>query len=114
MKGDLRFQFMANEMMTFPLAQYDFPAKKHLDGDTFQSTWTLWQTGAIFCFAVGFLSLVLGFLLLVITYFTASALSAVAARVAITAALPLMMLGAHCLDKLDFIEKSANEKRLDN
>jgi hypothetical protein len=103
---------MTNEMMVFPLAQNDFPAKKHLDDDAFQSTWTLWQTGAILCFAGGFVSLVLGILLIVITSFTATAVSGVIARAAIIEALPLMMFGAHCLDKLDFMEKAARKKRL--
>ncbi|HEX8564898.1 MAG TPA: hypothetical protein VF648_04460 [Pyrinomonadaceae bacterium] len=103
---------MTNEMMTFPLTQNDFPAKKHLDDDVFQSTWTLWRMRAILCFAGGFVSLVLGILLIVITWFTTSAISGVIARVAIIEALPLMIFGAHCLDKLDFMEKAARKKRL--
>ncbi|HEX9927098.1 MAG TPA: hypothetical protein VGB02_01015 [Pyrinomonadaceae bacterium] len=103
---------MTNEMMTFPLAQNKFPAKKHLNGEAFQSTWMLWRMGAILCFAGGFLSVALGILLIVITWFTASAVSSVIARVAIIETLPLMMFGAHCLDKLDFIEKAARKKRL--
>lgn len=102
-----------NEMI-FPLAQNDLSAKKHLEDDAFQSTRKLWQTGAIACFAIGFLLLVLGILLLFIAWFTNSALSGVLAKRALIAPIPLMMLGAHCLDKLDFIEKAAKKKRLDN
>lgn len=102
-----------NEMI-FTLGQNGLSAKKHSEDDALHLTRKLWQTGAIVCFATGFLSLVSGFLLLLAAWFTNSALSGVLAKWALVAPIPLMMLGAHCLDKLDFIEKAAREKRLDN
>jgi hypothetical protein len=99
--------------MIFPLAQKAFPAKKHLEDEKFQSTRKFWQTGAILCFAGGFLSLVSGILLIIITWFMNSTLSGgIAGRMVIIAAIPLMMLGAHCLDKLDLIENTAKKKRV--
>lgn len=102
-----------NEMI-FPLAQNDLSAKKHSEDDVFQAPRKLWQMSAIIYFTIGFLSLILGILLLFIAWFTNSPLSGVLAKWALIAPIPLMMFGAHCLDKLDFIEKAAKKKRLDN
>lgn len=100
--------------MIFPLSQNDISAKKHFGRDSFQPAWTAWHAGAILCFAVGFLSLVSGILLFVISWLTASALFVVIASAAIIATFLLMTFGAHCLDKLDLMEKAERKKRLYN
>lgn len=101
-----------NEMI-YPLAQNDFPAKKNSDGAAFQSTGTICRTVAILCFALGFLSLVLGILLTITIWFTALVSPGFIAKSAIFSAIPLMMLGAHYLDKLDLMEKAAKKKRFE-
>ena len=92
--------------------------RKHVDNDEFQINFTSWHVGAILGLGGGVLSGLAGLILTAVAFFVGNEIAPASLNVAATALIfitfPAMTFGAHCLDKLDFIEKAAKKKRLDN
>ena len=83
--------------------------ERHQDVDRFSAHWTVWHTGAILGLVGGFLAGIGGLLICTTTYFAAASLSEVnlisdanlIGTCLTISTIPLLMAGAHCLDKLD-------------
>jgi len=93
--------------------------ERHIDVDEFSAHWIIWQTGAIFGFVGGFLAGVSGLILCATTYFVVASITEVNIITNINiigtcltiSTLPLLTLGAHCLDKIDDLARK-KENRL--
>ncbi len=109
---------MLKSDFSFPVNQSGLRlVERHIDIDQFSEHWTIWHSGAILGLVGGFLAGVGGLILCAATYFAAASVSE--ANVVTDANLigtcltistiPLLMVGAHCLDKID---ESVKKKEL--
>jgi len=102
---------MIRERTYFPAGKdKGFVTAAHVDQDAFESTWSWWHVGASLGIGAGLLGGLLGFILTTLTWLAGNELAAsnigLIGTSLIVGIIPLMILGAHSLDKIDSIKAS--------
>ena len=101
---------MKENNFPLPVDRSDFQKlERHVDVDQFTAHWTIWHTEAIVGLVGGFLAAVVGLILCTATYFAADVISEASLLANVNmigtcltvATVPLLVLGAYCLDKID-------------
>lgn len=107
--------FMIRESSILPITQNKKATYKHLDRDDFHTSAGWWHVGAAAGLVGGFLAAVIGLLMSAMSWlagdgFAVSSIGQTGSWL-IPAMIPLMIFGAHCLDKIEAASKAARVER---